>query len=126
MGATRRVRKRFERLWEEVARPMGMAWWEITITFSTDRERFMRPNDNECLMICNADWRYGMATIDVNVGRADETNDEALEEYCVHEMMHILVNEMRQKEDCLAHEERVVTGLTKAFMWMRDHLKEGP
>jgi len=119
-----RVRKRFKRLWKEVARPMGMAWWNITCVFSTDRERFVRPNDSECLMICNADWRYGIATIDVNVGRADETSDADLEEYYVHEMMHVLVNETRQGEDCWAHEERVVTGLTKAFMWARQREKK--
>jgi predicted metallopeptidase len=32
-----------------------------------------------------------------------------------HELCHILVNEMREGD--ISHEERVVTGLTKAFLW---------
>jgi hypothetical protein len=42
--------------------------------------------------------------------------------------MHIFVNEMRwtadNSDDSIDHEERVVSTLTKAFLWLRDHLVE--
>jgi len=41
---------------------------------------------------------------------------DEIERAVVHELCHILVNEMR--EDEIHHEERVVTGLQKAFMWV--------
>lgn len=121
MGATTRVRKRFERLWREVARPIGMGWWDVNFIYSTDEKEFDSGDQCTVLMRCTADWRYGLAVINVNVNYIDELSDELLERYFIHEMMHILVNEMRQKEDCLAHEERVVTGLTKAFEWSLDN-----
>ena len=120
MSKVTRTRERLARLWEDIGRKMGMAWWEAEFVYSTDRKRFRRRGNGECVMICYADWRYGRFTLDINVKRVAELDDATLESYFIHEMMHVLVNEMRQKEDTLAHEERVVTGLTKAFEWLRE------
>lgn len=118
-----RVRRRVRRVYQDIGHIMGMDWWDITFEFCEQDEDFDRANGDTAIMICRADWRYGRATILVNVKYVDSIGDQALEEYLTHEMMHILVNEMRQKEDCLAHEERVVTGLTKAFMWSREYAR---
>ena len=50
-------------------------------------------------------------------GYAGMSNEE-LERTVVHELVHALVNELR--EGGIDHEERVVTTLTKAVLWVRD------
>lgn len=65
--------------------------------------------------------RYGTLPV------MEELTDDELEEIFVHECGHILVNEMRgDPDDWLDHEERVVSTLTKAFLWVRSAFAEGP
>ena len=52
----------------------------------------------------------------------DGMTPQQIERIAVHELCHILVNEMRESEMC--HEERVVTMLTKAFLWVEAAAKE--
>jgi predicted SprT family Zn-dependent metalloprotease len=77
---------------------------------------------------CSSDWRYGHACITWNMSLVREQSDDKLEVVFVHELMHIFVNEMRwtadNSDDSIDHEERVVSTLTKAFPWLRDHLVE--
>lgn len=98
---------------------LGLAWWEITVNYYSDPaeivRRFHQDEDRTVAAITLADWQYGIATIDVNLTAFDGMSPEAVEKIVIHELCHILVNEMREGE--LHHEERVVTGLTKAFLW---------
>lgn len=66
----------------------------------------------------DANWMYASAKISVNLPAFDDMKPDEIERHVVHELCHILVNEMREGE--LHHEERVVTGLTKAFFWVEN------
>lgn len=121
----RRVRKLFAK-WLE---PLGLLWWEIDIGYYSDYDRcrqlFTTSNANrDTVMIVDASWKYMEATIDVNLQRTSKTNDKKLEKIIVHELTHILVNEMREKG--IKHEERVASTLASAFIWVRGYgHKEG-
>jgi predicted SprT family Zn-dependent metalloprotease len=67
---------------------------------------------------CTAHWMYLTARIQVNLLALEYIDNDDLEDVAVHELCHILVNEMREGE--LHHEERVVTWLTKAFFWVEE------
>lgn len=100
-------------------KPLGLLWWKVDIAFIDDpkelnQKEFYR-DDDIVLARTFADWRYGTATIYFNVPAFEELSQTDIEMAVVHELVHILVNEMREGE--LHHEERVVTGLTKAFLW---------
>lgn len=72
---------------------------------------------------CWTDWRYQKSTILISTKKLCQLSKAEIEEAVVHELMHIFLNEMR--EDGVAHEERVATQLQKAFMWVRDGVREG-
>lgn len=47
-----------------------------------------------------------------------DLSPQRLEEIVIHELVHILINEMRDYHKDPDHEERVVTGIQKAFSWV--------
>lgn len=99
---------------------LGLAWWDIKIEWYTDPAEIVRvfgtPGETKMVAcFCTALWEYGEARIEVNVSAFDGKTREEVDRIVVHELMHILVNEMREKG--IKHEERVVTNLTKAFFW---------
>lgn len=67
---------------------------------------------------CDTDWRYQESTISINKQWLTKLSKEGIEKLIVHELMHVLLNEMR--EEGIDHEERVATNLQKAFFWVRD------
>lgn len=104
-------------------------WWDIDIIYdrevATVEEREKRSGNWETTFRCNVDWRYAEASIRVYCPTIADINDECLERAVVHELGHIFLNETRQDEkDWLDHEERVATMLAKAFIQLRDSLKE--
>lgn len=111
----RRVQAAFER-W---AVRLGLGWWKVEARYYDDRgevrRRFGRGPERVAAR-CYADWRYMEAVIDVNLREWVEKTDDEIERMAVHELVHVLVNEMR--EGALEHEERVVTTLTKAMFWV--------
>jgi predicted SprT family Zn-dependent metalloprotease len=62
-----------------------------------------------------ADWKYRTAHIYINLPALKRKTSYQIEEIIVHELMHVLVNEMR--EGNIKHEERVVTSLTESIFW---------
>jgi hypothetical protein len=98
---------------------LGLAWWDIDICYYDDPasilQNFRRDDDRLVLATCDANWIYGTATICINLPAFADRTPEQIERTVVHELCHILVNEMREGE--LHHEERVVTTLTKAIFW---------
>jgi hypothetical protein len=109
--------------------PLGLRWWKVEIVYS--RDGLDQPEDeNRCLIAqTTVDWHYLLATITFDMRQLGDQSDAELESYFVHECCHILVNEMRmwageemsrdKHEEVIKHEERVVTMLTKAFLWTR-------
>lgn len=105
---------------------LGLAWWDIEIAYYDDPveilSRFRAFDDsNVAAATVNVQWYYGKATIAVNLPALADLGQEQIERIAVHELMHILINEMR--EDGILHEERVVTQLTKAIFWVRDAIE---
>lgn len=101
-------------------KPLGLMWWNINLVYYDDPSdvvsNFME-DDNVTLARVFADWRYSTASVHINlIGMASVPSDE-VERIALHELVHILVNEMRENE--MHHEERVVTGLTNAFLWTK-------
>lgn len=100
---------------------LGLAWWDIDIAYYDDPKeiigRFRIIESGEIVpATVTAQWMYADAKISINLPVFDEIEPALIERIIVHELCHILVNEMR--EDDIHHEERVVTGLTKAFFWV--------
>lgn len=97
---------------------LGIGWWDLDVYYLDGKDakkNFSSKDGNIILALTYADWRYGIASIYFNLPEVKKISSAELENTIVHELCHILVNEMREAE--LNHEERVVTGLTKAFLW---------
>lgn len=98
---------------------LGLGWWRVDFIFRDDPQtildNFGNDRDEITLARTYVSWMYAQAKVDINLPAWSELDDEEKERAIVHELIHILVNEMREGE--LHHEERVVTGLTKAIFW---------
>lgn len=108
---------------------LGLAWWEIEIVYYDDPyeiiNRFRIIETGEMVPAnVTAQWMYADAKININLPAFEFIEMDNIERVCVHELCHLLVNEMREGE--LHHEERVVTGLTKAFFWVADACSAPP
>jgi hypothetical protein len=101
---------------------IGLRWWKIDTYWYKrgDRKTFRRYASKSAYASVYADWRYGTAVIHVYLPAFRGKTDGEIEEIVVHELVHILVNETQAGG--IDHEERVVTGLTKAFMWTKEGL----
>jgi hypothetical protein len=100
--------------------PLGLRWWEINVVWMDEVQEildtFGAASDGRIVASkVDVNWMYGVAHVYINVPAFKGLKKWKVERIVVHELVHILVNEMR--EDGLEHEERVVTGLTKAFIW---------
>ena len=107
--------------------PLGLAWWHIDVLYYDDPAEIVKRfatdlQDGVVLARTYADWRYATANIHINTPAFDDLTDDEIERVVLHELCHILVNEMQEGEK--HHEERVVTGLQKAFMWTRSAFAE--
>ncbi len=105
---------------------LGLAWWDIEIVYYDDPyeiiKHFRIIETGEMVpATVTAQWMYADAKININLPVFEFIEPDNIERVCVHELCHLLVNEMREGE--LHHEERVVTGLTKAFFWVIDAVK---
>jgi hypothetical protein len=113
-NAQRRRIERFSKVW---AQRLGINWFRVAMYFERDG---LPMHDHEsgwpCLASTNGAWEYMDFTIHWNMPEAAHTDDEELEECVIHEFFHVLVKEMQSDQD-VAHEERVVTLLTKAARW---------
>ncbi len=103
-------------------KPLGLLWWTVEVVYFSDpkeiKKVFKRKDGNSVIGRVYADWEYMQATIHINVPVLDRLSKYEIERAVVHELVHILVNEMR--EPGILHEERVVTQLQKAFMWVEN------
>jgi len=124
----KRQEKRVRDLVKRWIGPMGLRWWKLDVVYYADydecRQLFGKPGDAslETVMSTYASWQYLEATIDVNLQRVAKMGNDELEMTVVHELAHVLINEMRevQGEEGIEHEERVATTLARAFLWTRE------
>lgn len=98
---------------------LGLRWWKIDLEFMDDPDsilaEFARDENKTCLATTYTEWCYTAAHICFNVPAWCKLDEGEFERMLLHELCHILVNEMREGE--MHHEERVVSHLQRAFMW---------
>lgn len=115
------IRSAFDK-WTE---RLGLRWWTVNIYWHEGKEAkkyFAAGEDETILARVFSDWRYADANIHINLPAWKGLSNEDVERKVVRELIHILVNEMREGK--LHHEERVVTSLTKAVFWVDRFAKE--
>jgi hypothetical protein len=97
---------------------LNLDQWAIQLTY--DREGFASANNGgnagaaTCLARTGAMWQYLDAHIEFNMPVLLNCSDWEIEVTYVHELMHLLLNEMR--EEGINHEERTATTLARAFV----------
>jgi len=114
---------RFVKMWRE---RLGLSHWRIDHTYHDGPFLVDGALDSEATASCLARWQYQSASLNFNVRETEQLDDERLEEVVIHELGHILVNEMRplnlpagwvRDASDAAHEEHVVTLITNAILY---------
>ena len=108
---------------------LGLRWWHITFVLTADpkaikdifRDKDVKKSDT-IMGRTYADWRYKTATVYINVPATKGKTKRFLEKFIVHELAHIIVNEMREGK--IRDEESVVTAITDAIFWTVDDIGE--
>jgi hypothetical protein len=122
----REQKRRVERFVEKWRRPMGLDWWTLKFRWDRlDKCELDKTGDGSfcCVAHTEVQWPYLTATITLHLPTIEEQSDKELESQVVHELCHVMVNEMRwlnAESVNLDHEERVVTQLAQAFRWVRE------
>lgn len=122
-------KKRIEKLIKKWVGPLGLNWWELAYIWvrgehdgnnNTDYAPFVDGKTNRwtCIMEVTTDYYYKTATIKFYLETCMGYDDDAIERYFVHELMHIFLKPMHSTKT--AHEEELVaTHLANAFIWSR-------
>lgn len=124
-------KKRIRALANDWLGPLGLLYWRIHIDFN--RDAAMMVNGawcDETIGKASVQWEYLTATLSFNLNKIAQKDDDDLEYCFVHECCHVLVHEMREwcqtahldsdrQEAAMNHEERVVTQMAKAYVWVR-------
>ena len=114
--AFKRSRKRFQAVLDKWLKPLGLLWWHIDVFYHRETPKSFKKKRGVTAAKVIARWKYMEAAIYVNTPAIPGMDDEELDRVVIHELCHILVNEMREAE--MHHEERVCTRLAQAFAWV--------
>lgn len=106
MGKKKQFHDKVLALHDKWKRRFCLTWWTATLVIA---EYLAGQDGKKTLGDCSADWQYQTYTIRINAADAAELSDTELEKLIIHELLHVVLNEMR--EDDISHEERVVTNL---------------
>lgn len=117
-----RVKAHVGALFEKWAWLVHEFGWRLDLTW--DRESYRPPEgDKPDVLVqftAHATWRYLRANIEIftpSIDLDDPRCVENLETCVIHELMHVLVSEMREDEaGRFDHEERVCEMLARLFM----------
>lgn len=114
--------------WKELLVPSWYVTWEWSRDACKDDKSESDGYTRATGMRCYAQWEYAQATIIAFLPTTARLDDDDLEEMFVHELCHVIVNEMCEtaKSTQAKHEERVATSLARAFVRVRDEGKLGP
>ena len=98
-----------------------LGWWKIDILYYSGYE-FLKLDEHysiDTVASVDTDWKYMTAKIKVNSEKLETLPKKEIEAVVVHELMHVLLNEMR--EEGIEHEERVATILARSFLLAEKH-----
>ena len=110
----------------EWSKKTWLAWWKIDVVFFGFKEYSQIDEidyPHNSLAICHTKWEYMTAKISVNSEVLEEQDEEDIEYFALHELMHIFLNETR--EEGYKHEERVATFLARSFISCKERSKNG-
>lgn len=115
--------EQFARYWIE---RLGLRWWRIDLKWDRgDNLPSADPAISEewsGYAATDTAWQYLRAQVTFAVGAFTELDDEDAERSVLHELVHVLVEELRPEEltwEWQRHNERCVSMLTSAFLWTR-------
>lgn len=125
--AAKKQQKRVQHFLDLWTEPLGLGAWHTSVTFYRTADAYREATGASAggVMMCDCAWQYEDAHVSVNLERAAGMDDARLEYCVVHELCHALVNELREDDPDIKHEERVVTQLAKAFRWARNAAVDG-
>ena len=92
--------------------------WDVRVVYSPG-EFTLGEESGDAVAMTLAEWPYLRATVAFNLALAALESDEDLENTVVHEMCHVLVQEMQVFGRYMGHEERVCSSLARAFLKTR-------
>ena len=105
---------------------LGLKWWRVTYYYERENSK-TEPNCDEGHSKLGGStftqYPYKTAQVYFYLPALEGLDAKELENLVVHELVHILVNEMRYFDKDQAHEERVVSDLTSAFLWTYKRVK---
>lgn len=121
-------KNRIRKLIKKWVKPLGLNWWRIDFEYKRENKSILEstnysPKDINgnwvCAMDTRADPYYLTACVTCYLPVLVNVDDEDLEEYFLHELMHIFLRPMRHKKTA-NEEELVATKLAQAFIWSQD------
>lgn len=113
-------------LFEEWRSILRLQAWQLTYSFYRGQHpRGESAAGGRCVMEVQGDWRYLQGSVDIYTGETKDLSDEDLLDCVIHELMHLHLTEISiEDENFRAHEERVVTQLTRVILEMRQRAME--
>ena len=113
-------RKRIRKIAKKWRHVLGLDEWDVTTLYADGTLIVNGALNPEASASATVLWEYRRVTFEFNVQETAKMSDADLEECYVHEAMHALVNELRETEGYMKHEERVATTLAVAFIRTRN------
>lgn len=93
---------------------LGLERWNIDVELAPQHEVGQIANGGaDAAADCLAHWEYERATIRFTEPLPE--SDQQLESHVVHELMHVMLNEIRRQHK-MENEERTAMMLTRAFL----------
>lgn len=118
--------KRIRRIFDPILVAFGLAGqWDLCVSY--ERGEGDQEEDNwSHLASCDSRWEYRQAQIRVYVEGMAKCTDAEIQKHLIHEIVHILVREMREwmhaeeghaqsVKAAVQHEERVVSDITQVL-----------
>lgn len=123
-------KKRIQKLIDKWVRPIGLGWWslkyhwvrgEFDPTEPTPYAPFTGENNKYVyIMSVSTDYFYQTANLTFYLQTLLEyPDDEEVEKFFVHELMHIFLKPLQSKQKA-GEEELVATQLANAMIWSRE------
>jgi hypothetical protein len=97
---------------------MCLSDWELELVFQDYADTETQESEDGWVHFAHADpsWEYKSARVSFYLVPLSTLADREVERWVVHELGHVLLCEMREKDKEFKHEERTVTHLTKVLM----------
>ncbi len=94
---------------------LGLGMWNIDIYY--DKVDFDTGSGYE-VGRSSVNWKYLEASLTFHTNQMKDFDEEKIEKIVIHELMHVMLNEMR--ETGIEHEERVASMLQRAIWFVKD------